>query len=192
MHRSAHAIVLAAGGGSRFGGRKMLADWNGEPLVAAAARIALAAPVARVTVVTGADADDVEAALAPLAGPRLATARNADWRTGIASSLRTGIDSLPEDAACALIFLGDMPLVPADIAARLLRALDGGAPAALTEFGGALGHPVAFSRALFARLRELDGDRGARALLASLPETARICADEPGCIIDIDEPLPPN
>lgn len=188
MDKTAHAIVLAAGRGSRFGGRKMLAEWRGEPLVLAAVRAALAGPVARVTVVTGADGDEVEAALAPMASPRLAVVGNPDWRSGIASSLRAGLAALPEDAACAVIFLGDMPLVPIDAAARLLAALATGAPAALSEVDGVPAHPVAFSRALFGAVRQLQGDRGARALLAALPGVARIAADDPGCLFDVDRP----
>lgn len=183
-----HAILLAAGGGRRFGGRKMLADWSGEALVVAAARIALAAPVARVTVVTGADGAEVERTLQPLAGPRLRTVRNAEWRSGIASSLRVGLDALPEDAACAIVFLGDMPEVPVDGAAWLLEALAAGAPAALTEYQGKPAHPVAFARSVFAQLRDLQGDLGARHILSSLPGVARVASQDSGSLFDMDAP----
>jgi molybdenum cofactor cytidylyltransferase len=178
--------VLAAGAGRRFGGRKMLASWRGAPLVVVAARIALAAPVAGVTVVTGADSDEVAAALDAFGDPRLCTAFNPEWQTGIASSLRCGLQAVPREAVRAVIFLGDMPLVPTTAAARLLAALDEGAPAAFPVVDGAPGHPVAITRDLFAAMARLDGDRGARALLARLPEARQLPFDDAGCVFDLD------
>src|SRR5687767_9122354 len=54
-----HALVLAAGTGSRFGGRKLLAPWGAGVLLHGALEAAYAAPVASVIIVTGADADAV-------------------------------------------------------------------------------------------------------------------------------------
>jgi molybdenum cofactor cytidylyltransferase len=185
----AHAIVLAAGAGRRFGGRKMLAPWRGAPLVVAAARVALAAPVAGVTVVTGADHAEVAAALRVIGDPRLATAFNPRWPSGIASSLKTGLGALPSVAERIVVFLGDMPEPPADMAARLLRTLEQGAPAALVEVAGRPGHPVAFRRSLVAALQGISGDRGARALLAAVPGAVIVPSEDPGCLFDIDRPI---
>lgn len=182
----AHAIVLAAGGGSRFGGRKMLASWRGEPLILASTRIALAAPVERVTVVTGAYAEDVERALDSLRSSRLVTVRNEKWSGGLNSSLAAGISSLPDDADCALIFLGDMPLVPEDVAGELLRAMETGASAALVEIDKEPGHPVAIGRNMFSLFRELRGESGARRLLEAQEDTRRLKLDCPGCLFDVD------
>lgn len=66
MTAGTHALLLAAGAGTRFGGGKLTASWRGEPLVCAAARIALASPAERVTAVVGKDAGMVAQALAEL------------------------------------------------------------------------------------------------------------------------------
>ena len=47
-------LVLAAGAGTRFGGRKQLAELDGRPLLEHAVQAMTAAPVGRVVVVLGA------------------------------------------------------------------------------------------------------------------------------------------
>ena len=86
-------IILAAGEASRFGAPKQLLDYHGEPFVSRVARTALAAGLSPVVVVTGANAVPIEAALA---GPNVHIARNDDWQSGQSSSIRLGLQSLPE------------------------------------------------------------------------------------------------
>lgn len=181
-----HAIVLAAGAGSRFGGGKMLASWEGRPLVRAATGIALSAPVDTVTVVVGADADRIAAALSEIDDPRLSVVHAADWRTGLSASLRAGIAALPVDARGALVFLGDMPRVPPTSAAALLAALDAGAPAATVSVEGKPAHPVALCARLFDRVAALTGDRGARALLAGIDGVVDLPGEDAGGTFDVD------
>lgn len=181
-----HALVLAAGAATRFAGAKLLADFRSRPLISWPVQAALASPVETVTVVLGSSADDVQAAVDPIAEARLRSVRCADWQDGLSASLRCGLASLPPDCRAVLVFLGDMPNVSADTAARLIAAVLDGVPAALPEFAGMPGHPVAIARALFDRLRVLEGDRGARALLEHTEGVVRVPVDDPGCIQDID------
>lgn len=181
-----HALLLAAGAGSRFGGRKLLAPWRGEPLVRAAACVALAAPVETCIAVTGCDAQAVEDALDGLGKSRLVTVRAADWGSGLSSSLRAGVDAVPTASRGVVVFLGDMPLVPSCAAALLLGALDRGAVGAEMRHRGRPAHPVAFGRALFDDLRALGGDQGGRHLLAG--RQAVVCFDtqDRGAVFDVD------
>jgi molybdenum cofactor cytidylyltransferase len=184
-----HAIVLAAGAGRRFGGGKLLAPWQGEPLVLAAVRTALAAPVGRVTVVLGAGKEAVAEALSALPSARLKLVEAEHWRDGLSASLRAGIDSLPAEAESVVVFLGDMPAIPLDLAGELLDAIEAGAPAAVVVSPRGPAHPAAFARSQFDSLRELSGDRGARVLLEALgAAVARIKSDDPGVVFDIDLP----
>lgn len=186
--RSHHALLLAAGAGSRFGGRKLLAPWRGEALVRAAARIALAAPVESCTVVTGSDADEVEAALEGLDAARLVKVRAPGWRAGLAASLRAGVASLPASSRGVVVFLGDMPLVPSTAAWLLLAALDEGAAGAEMRHRQGPAHPVAFGRVLFEDLLALQGDAGGRHILAGRDDVARFETEEAGAAFDIDRP----
>jgi molybdenum cofactor cytidylyltransferase len=186
---SRHAIVLAAGAGRRFGGRKLLAPWRGAPLLQGAVRAALGTRTERVTVVLGADAREVRGAMVGLDDPRLATVTAADWRAGLSASLRAGVRALPDDASACVVFLGDMPEASAALADALLDRVEAGAPAARPAHAAGPAHPIAFGRGVFTGLMVLTGDRGARDLLCALGEAvAHIPVSDDGAVFDIDHP----
>ncbi|WP_296597727.1 nucleotidyltransferase family protein [Phenylobacterium sp.] len=181
------AVVLAAGTGSRFGGGKLLADWRGAPLLHAALRAARAAPIASVTVVTGADAG-VVGACARAFDPAIHLVHAPDHAEGMAASLRAGIASLPADTAGAFVFLGDMPSVPHAVLKPLAEAVAGGAPAAAPVFTGRRGNPVVLGRELFRDVARLAGDVGARPILQELgARVALVEAPDDGVLFDVDE-----
>jgi molybdenum cofactor cytidylyltransferase len=181
-----HALVLAAGAGSRFGGGKLMAPWRGGALIDGALDAALAAPVEDVRVVVGAD-PTVAAHVLTRGGATVVEA--ADHALGLSASLKAGIAALPDGAAGALIFLGDMPLVPRSVLASLAQALADGAPAAVPVWQGRQGHPAALASRLFAQIMTLSGDRGARAVLDGLGDAlALIEAPDAGVLFDVDRP----
>jgi molybdenum cofactor cytidylyltransferase len=190
-----HALVLAAGAGSRFGGRKLLAPWRGGVLLYGALRAAFAAPVAGVILVTGADADVVSAAArdfaAILATPLdLQVVHAPDYRDGLSASLRSGLAALPASASGVFIFLGDMPCIPGAIPPALADALTlPNIVAAAPVLQGRRGHPVLAAASLIPQLMALRGDQGARRVLDRLgPALALVPTDDPGVLLDIDEP----
>ncbi|MCC7257578.1 MAG: nucleotidyltransferase family protein [Gammaproteobacteria bacterium] len=177
-------LVLAAGAASRFAGPKQLARLGGEPLVVRAARLALGCCGAGVVVVTGAYGDEVEAVLA---GLPVVTARNPDWAAGMGGSLARGVAELPAAASACLVLLGDQPAITSADLDRLVaawRRAPGAAAAA--SFADALGAPAIFPAALWRELAMLQGDRGARALLAALPQVTAVAM--PHAALDIDTP----
>jgi CTP:molybdopterin cytidylyltransferase MocA len=166
-------IVLAAGGGRRFGGLKQLADLDGKPLVEHAVDTLRAVPaLERIVVVVGSEADAVVAG-ADLSGTETVFA--ADWSEGIAASLRAGIAAL-SDADAAVITLADQPFVTPQAVAAVLERLDGPAPAVRATYDGVPGHPVAIKRELFGEFSRLRGDLGARDLLEAHGVLAVECA----------------
>jgi molybdenum cofactor cytidylyltransferase len=188
------AIVLAAGLSARYraaGGpesSKALAILDGKPLVRHVAENALASSARPVIVVTGHARQDVEQALA---GLPVRLVHNDDFASGIAASLRAGINAAPDSAAAAFVLLADMPF----ISARLLDfvgaafAKHPGTWAIVPTFNGQRGHPVLLSRALFGRIEGLDGDQGARQLLTDAPqgEVVEVEVNDEAAIIDIDD-----
>jgi molybdenum cofactor cytidylyltransferase len=191
------AIVLAAGAGRRFaeraGGRKLLAFFEGRPLIAGALDAAFAAPARRVFLVTGGDPDLAEVARARAQAKGRADALEVVVATqaaeGMGASLRTAIAALPPDADGAFVFLGDMPRVPLDLAWDLAGALKGGIDAAAPRIEGRRGHPVLFGQACFPALLALTGDVGARDVLAALGDRlALVDRQDPGVLFDIDRP----
>jgi len=160
-----HALVLAAGRSSRMGGpNKLLADFEGKPLVRRMAERVLASTVEGLLVVTGHQAERVNAAIADLG---VQTVHNPDFASGLSSSLKAGVAQLPADAAGALIVLGDMPGVTAADFDRLVAAFRkaGGRAIVRATHNGKRGNPVILPRSLFAAVGALEGDTGARHLI---------------------------
>jgi molybdenum cofactor cytidylyltransferase len=194
------AVVLAAGAARRFGGGKLLAPWGEGVLLDGALSAAFAAPARAVTVVTGAEAQAVEAAARAFARrngveARLRIVHASEHAAGMAASLRAGIASLPLDADGAFIFLGDMPRAPHAVLAPLAQAIAEGCAAAAPVYEGRRGHPTVFARALFPDLVALSGDQGARGVLDRLgPALPLIPAPDDGVLFDVDQPsdLEPN
>jgi len=151
------AIVLAAGSSTRFGGDKLSASFHGEPLLSHAIRAAQAAPVDEVLVVTR---PDLPASQWP---GKPAVRMIAVSSSELSESLKAGISAAGKFDG-AFIFLGDMPLVPTEIAARLAACL-GDSYAALPRHDGQPGHPVLLSARACADVARLEGDEGAGRLL---------------------------
>ncbi|HEY8002699.1 MAG TPA: nucleotidyltransferase family protein [Phenylobacterium sp.] len=182
------AVVLAAGSGSRFGGGKLLTAWDAGVLLEGALAAAYAAPVRSVTVVIGADAAAVADAARHF-DPRTLIVHAADYAEGMGASLRTGIASLPPDAAGAFIFLGDMPRAPHAVLQPMADAVTAGAEAAAPVFQGRRGNPVLLARSLFPQLLALTGDAGARGVLQALGERlALVESPDDGVLFDVDTP----
>jgi CTP:molybdopterin cytidylyltransferase MocA len=155
-------LVLAAGGASRFGSPKQLAELDGVPLLQHAIDAMLAVPALdRVVVVLGAVAEEVAAAV-KFASAEPVVCRS--WQEGMAASLRCGVEELP-DADWAVVTLGDMPGVTPEAIEAVIAECDPEFDAVRAEYGGRGGHPVALSRALLDRVPTLEGDVGARDLL---------------------------
>lgn len=185
-----YALLLAAGGSGRFGGNKLTVSFRGEPLVRAAARIALASPAEHVLAIVGHEAAAVSEALSPLVGDRLSVVENPDWQAGLSSSLKAGLRALPPSAERVIIFLGDMPLVDVRLARELLALLEN-ASAVLPTWCGKPAHPVVLRADAIPALMALDGDRGARETLARLPGTrlAEIGSEETTKDVDTADDL---
>ena len=166
----AAALILAAGASTRMGRPKQLLDWGGRPLVRAAAETALAARLDPLLVVVGGARAGVEAALA---GLPLMIVANPDYASGQSTSLRAGIGALGPDAGAVVVLLGDQPFVSAAIVERLVAEWRASAaPIVAPTYAGQRGNPVLFARALFPELLAIQGDQGARAVLAA--DRARI------------------
>jgi molybdenum cofactor cytidylyltransferase len=188
-NRNVTAIVLAAGRSTRMGGpNKLLAEIDGKKLVRIAAEQALASKASSVIVVTGHQADLVEQALA---GLNVKFARNPDFAGGLASSVKAGIAAVPENADGAIVCLGDMPLISAKLIDQLIEtfAPDRGHLIAVPVSEGRRGNPVLWSRRFFKELMTLDGDVGARHLIAKHAEAvAEVPVDGQSAFLDIDTP----
>jgi molybdenum cofactor cytidylyltransferase len=190
-------ILLAAGRGKRFdpSGRQnkllqMLRPDSGsaagaglgDTVIAASAKNMLAA-LPRVLAVVRPGDDQVAAILGSL-GCEVRVCHDAD--TGMAASLTHAIE-YSKGAEGWLIALGDMPHVRPETMRSLAQAVEQGALIAAPVHKGRRGNPVAFSHVHLPLLLALDGDQGARAILATHTVT-ELAVDDPGVLRDIDTP----
>ena len=153
-------LVLAAGGSTRFGSPKQLAELDGRPLLQHADEaLDEVEAVDDVVVVLGAHAPAVAAAVDPAPGRFVVCD---DWHRGQAASVRCGLSAL---SACSsvVVVLGDELGVTAALIADVLAAARGGSARATYE--GRPGHPVVLGPDALARAGELSGDTGFRDLL---------------------------
>jgi molybdenum cofactor cytidylyltransferase len=182
--RSIGIVVLAAGAASRFGSAKQLLQIDGAALVQRAA-CAARASAAHVVVVTGAHRAAVEACLA---GLPIECVFNADWESGMGSSIGCGIRALAAMPAvdAAIIALADQAEIGSTAFADL-AAKSAGAPMSIVAAGyaGIVGPPCLFPRRYFGELCALRGDHGARSVLERYASDVRVLT-LPAAAIDID------
>ena len=168
------SVVLAAGAGRRFGGRKQLALLRGRPLLEHALVTAAAGPAEERVVVLGAYAEDVARGI-DLAGVRVVNCR--EWSRGRGASLRTGLAALGPEVGAALVTLGDEPFVPAEASWRLLAARRPGVAALRATYKERPGHPVLIERQLFALFAAAGPDVRPAKLLDAAGINAIECGD---------------
>jgi molybdenum cofactor cytidylyltransferase len=159
-----YVILLAAGRASRFGSPKLLADVHGRPMLVRALDTLLdVAREDRIVVVLGANADRLE----PLVrGVRVSVVINRGHADGMASSIRTGLASVPPDCRGVMIALADqVSVTPGDLRRLVDAWRENPERVAAARYGDSVGVPAIFPAAMFDQLEKLQGDRGARDLL---------------------------
>lgn len=159
-------VVLAAGASSRYGQPKQLLDYHGEPFVRRVAKTALAAGLSPVVIVTGANAEAVEAAVRDLP---VILARNEQWQDGQSTSVKAGLSQCA-DSGGAVFLLVDQPQVTVHVLQALASRHALGLPPVIVPLvADRRGNPVLFDRAVFADFQALEGDVGGRAIFRNYP-----------------------
>lgn len=168
-------VVLAAGESRRFleaaahdsdrsypRTLKQLQIFDGEPLVRRVAQAALAAGLDGVLVVGGCRAAEVRRAVE---GLELRFVENPRFSEGRSSSIRAGVESLPDSAQGAMFLPSDQPLLDIETLTRLRAAFEHDPTSIVVPVhGNRSGAPVSFPRELFDQLARLEGDAGGRDL----------------------------
>jgi CTP:molybdopterin cytidylyltransferase MocA len=181
-------IVLAAGASSRMGRPKMLLPLGGGTLLCTVAQALLDGGLGRVVVVLGHEADHVRRVAGLPQDGRLEVVVNEDWPSGMASSLRRGLQACAA-ADAAVVALGDQPGITAERVRRIVSAWRPGVSLVLPVHGGRAGHPVLFGRPLFEELRSLQGDVGGREVVKRHLADAVQVEAEPLADLDTEEDL---
>ena len=179
---------MAAGASSRMGSPKQTLQYRGESLLRRAALAALSAGCRPVIVVTGANA---ELSRREVDGLDVREALNPRWETGMASSVRAGVEALvgaDADADATVLLLCDQPHVTAQVISDLVAAHRAtGRPVVASAYGGSFGAPALFGRALFVELAQLEGAAGAKQVIKRYAVEAHFLPF-PGGEVDVDTP----
>jgi len=178
-------LLLAAGGSTRFGSPKQLAEFEGKTLIRRAAEAVSRSGCSIVVVVLGAAADGLRRELSNI---DLDTVENKDWQSGMSSSIKLGLSKLIElepQLDALLITLMDQPKVTASHLAEFVSMFaELRPPLIAAEYSGTAGVPALFSRVFFNELLQLKGDQGARSIIRARSAVQTISLDE--AAIDID------
>ncbi|BDA85045.1 4-diphosphocytidyl-2C-methyl-D-erythritol kinase [Aureimonas sp. SA4125] len=183
--------LLAAGRSSRMGGpNKLLATFDGVPLIRRSAEVALASGARRVRVVVG---HRREAIAAALIGLDVEIVENPAYAEGLATSVRAGAKAafaaaLPADGV--MVMLADQPLLCAAHLDRLIAAFapQGEGSIVVATDAGKRRNPVILAAGFAREIEELGGDVGARALLEAHEAEIRSVDLGPAAGVDVDTP----
>ena len=173
------AVVLAAGGGSRFARdeHKLLTAFRGRPLVSWALDAARESGLDEVVVVTGA------VDLASVVPDGVTMIGNPRWAEGIATSLAVAVQHAAASGHDAIVVgLGDQPGITADAWRSVGRSAL--APIVVATYEGRRRNPVRLAREVWPLLPTA-GDEGARVVMQKRPELVRevACLGSP---VDVD------
>jgi molybdenum cofactor cytidylyltransferase len=184
------ALLLAAGSSSRMRGADKLMELVDDiPLLRLSAEVLLASQVDEVIVVLR---PDDPRRLAALDGLNVRVIENPQATEGMGASIRAGIAAVASDAGALLVALADMPDIAANDVDALIAAYDvedGREIIRAANPTGAPGNPVLFGRRFFEPLRGLEGDEGARSILAANADLVRLVRlSSNAARVDLDTP----
>jgi len=183
------AIVLAAGASSRMrGGNKLLEEIGGVPLVRHVVQKVVEADLFETIVVTGRGGWPVEKAVHGLPIRHVMNYRS---ELGMSTSLKRGVGVLHDSVEAAIICLGDMPNVDAELIRRLVAAYapQAGKDIVVPVAAGRRGNPVLIGRRHFAAIKKLTGDIGAREIVKKHPDRViEVPIEGEGAFLDLDTP----
>jgi len=160
------AIILAAGQSSRLGKPKQLLKFQNKTLLQRAIDTAKSSAVQSVILVLGSSSDTILNEV-DISGIRIA--KNDDWQSGMASTIRCGIQTLQNMniARCAAILMVcDQPFVTPDLLNSLIEKQKAtGKPIITSQYGDTMGTPALFKKQFFSQLMDLKGDAGAKKIM---------------------------
>jgi molybdenum cofactor cytidylyltransferase len=180
------AVVLAAGGSTRFGKPKQFAVFQGETFVRHIVASANDAGCAPIVVVVGSEAAQIASELTALP---VSIEVNRHWSDGLSSSIAVGVKHAAGIVAsldAAILLMCDQPFVNAAALKQLIQLrMETGKPIVASAYAETLGIPALFDRSCFGDLLQLEGDRGAKEIILARQHDVTPF-NFPAAAIDID------
>ena len=181
------AVVPAAGSAERFGGKKLLATIDGEPLLDRTIAALLDGGVDQIIVVVAPDADELQRDVNAFADARVWPVVNPDPSRGMFSSLQAGMAEAQGDAL--VVLPADMPFVQGATVRLLLETFAEKSAIVSPRFNGKRGHPVVLPPSLRDEIRAADPTLTLHDILKRhQDQRVDIAVDDQGVIRDVDRP----
>ena len=157
------AILLAAGQSKRMNGEnKLTKEIQGIPLIKLSVKNILASSIDELIIVLGYQKEIIEKLIDK--NEKIKIIFNKDFESGMASSIKTGLDNLSEKSEAFFICLGDMPMVSHDIYNQLIKSKDN-KEIIVPTYKNKQGNPILFSKSMKKEIMNIEGDVGAKKIL---------------------------
>ena len=157
------AILLAAGQSKRMNGEnKLIRKIRGVPLIKLSVKNILASSIDELIVVLGYQKEVIEKIIDK--NEKVKFVFNKNFESGMASSIKTGLNNLSEKAESFFICLGDMPMVNKDIFNLLIKSKNN-REIIVPTYKNKQGNPILFSKSMKKKIMTIEGDAGAKKVL---------------------------
>ena len=180
------AILLAAGQSTRMNGEnKLTKELKGFPLIKHSVKNILGSSIDEMVVVLGHQKEIIEKLIDK--NERVKIVFNKDFESGMASSIKAGLNCLSEKTEAFFICLGDMPLVSHDIYNKLIERRDNSKEIFVPVYKNQQGNPVLFNKTMKKEITLISGDAGAKKILElNKKKISNLPIDNNGIILDFD------
>ena len=177
------AIVLAAGGSLRLGIPKQLLMWRGKPIISYILDQINKVNFYSTIVVLGNDSKKIEEIIGK---QEILIITNPLWQSGIGTSIRAGVRSLPRNIDAVIIFVVDQPFLPPILINNLINTYIKEKSKIIAPcVNGIQTNPVLFDQSMFKVLKGLKDDEGAKKYINSY-RTSLINWEDDRLLLDID------
>jgi molybdenum cofactor cytidylyltransferase len=181
------AVVLAAGRSSRMGVQKLLLPFGGKTVISHIVDQFLGSAVDKIFVVTGHQPERISV---ELSGRRVSIVNNADYDSGMLSSVRCGLRALPKRCKAVLVAIGDQPSISTELVDLMIRSFTATEKKILVPYyEGRRGHPILFAAMYREEILTHYDNVGLRGLLHAHPDDVLELAVSTPCVLsDMDYP----
>ena len=157
------AILLAAGQSKGMvGENKLTKKIKGIPLIKRSVQNILASSINELIVVLGHQKEIIEKLIDK--NEKIKFIFNKEYESGMAASIKTGLNNLSEKTEAFFICLGDMPMVNSDVYNQLINSRNQ-KNIIVPTYNGQQGNPVLFDKSMKEKVMDITGDVGAKKIL---------------------------
>jgi molybdenum cofactor cytidylyltransferase len=179
------AIILAAGESRRMGTPKMILPFRGMTIIESVIENVLSSDIDETLVVLGSNQSEVLTVIEKLP---VMHCYNANYKSGMLSTVKCGLEYIPDDFRAALVFLGDQPMITSSVINIVIKGYnESGKGIVIPVCMSKRGHPLLVDNKYRDEIINLDGPEGLKELVKRHPDDLlEIETDDPSILKDID------